>query len=162
MDRKTFIKTGSLATAGTILGAPYVLRANKKVDNTIRIGFIGTGLRGRNHVSNILDYEGVECPVICDIDPEAVKQTQKIFEEKGLESPKVYSEHERSYEEMLEKEDLDGVIMATDWKWHTPICIKAMEEGIYVGSEVSGAFSVEECWELVNTHQENGYSPYVP
>lgn len=156
MDRKTFIKTGSLVTAGSILGAPYVLRANKKVGKTVRIGFIGTGLRGRNHVNNILDHEAVECPVICDIDPEAVKKTQKIFEDKGLESPKVYSEHERSFEEMLEKEDLDGIIMATDWKWHTPICLKAMEEKVYVGAEVSGAFSVEECWELVNTHQKTG------
>lgn len=156
MDRKTFIKTGSLATAGTILGAPHVLRAGRSIDKTVRIGFIGTGLRGRNHVNNILDLEGVECPAFCDIDPEAVKMTKEIFKEKGLEIPRVYSEHERSFEEMLEQEDLDGVIMATNWKWHSPICLKAMEEGVYVGAEVSGAFSVDECWDLVNAHQETG------
>lgn len=155
MDRRTFVTQGTVAAVGTALGAPAFLK-RKSANSTIRIGFIGTGLRGRNHVNNILDTEGVECPSFCDIDPAAVELTNTIFEKKGKPKPTVYSSHEHSYLDMLEKEDLDGVIIATNWRWHSPICLAAMEAGVYVGTEVSGAFSVDECWDLVNTHQRTG------
>ena len=155
MDRRTFVKQSAIATSGIVLGAPSVLKERNSADK-VRIGFIGTGLRGRNHVNNILDHEGVECPAICDIDPHAIELTKAIFERKGKKAPKVYGEDEYSFKEMLEKEKLDGVIIATYWRWHTPMCIAAMEAGVYVGTEVSGAFSVDECWELVNTHQRTG------
>jgi predicted dehydrogenase len=156
MDRKTFVKTSTVATVGTVLGAPAVLKAKQRSSNTIRIGFIGTGLRGRNHVNNILATEGVECPAFCDIDPDAVDKTLAMFEEKNKPKPVVYSANEYSYQEMLAKEDLDGVIISTNWRWHTAMCIAAMEEGVYAGAEVSGAFSVDECWELVNCHERTG------
>ena len=156
MDRKTFVKTSSVATLGTVLGAPSILKANKTKNNTVRIGFIGTGLRGRNHVNNLLATEGVECPVICDIDPSAVEQTLAMFEEREKPKPKVYSENEWSFKEMLDKEDLDGVIISTYWKWHTAMSIAAMEAGVVVGVEVSGAFSIDECWNLVDAHERTG------
>ena len=156
MDRKTFVKTGSVATLGTVIGAPAILKAKPRSSNTVRIGFIGTGLRGRNHVNNILATEGVECPAFCDIDPDAVEKTLAMFEERGKPKPAVYSSNEYSYEEMLAREDLDGVIIATNWRWHTAMCIAAMEAKVYVGAEVSGAFSVDECWDLVNSHQRTG------
>lgn len=155
MDRKTFVTQSTLATVGTVLGAPSILR-RIKTNNSVRIGFVGTGLRGRNHVNNILDTEGVECPAFCDIDANAVELTNTIFDKKGITKPKVYTGNEHSYLEMFEKENLDAVIIATNWRWHTPICLAAMKAGIYVGTEVSGAFSVDECWDLVNTHQETG------
>lgn len=123
MDRKTFVKTSTVATVGTVLGAPAVLKAKQRSSNTIRIGFIGTGLRGRNHVNNILATEGVDCPAFCDIDPDAVDKTMAMFEEKNKPKPTVYSANEYSYQEMLAKEDLDGVIISTNWRWHTAMCI---------------------------------------
>ena len=156
MDRKTFVRNSTLATVGTVLGAPAILNAGTKIDNTIKIGFVGTGLRGRNHINNILRTEGVECPAICDIDPDAIERTKALFEEHGKPMPKVYGDHDEAFRDMFEKEKLDGVIVATNWRWHTPINLAAMEAGVYVGTEVSGAFSVDECWDLVNTHERTG------
>ncbi len=156
MDRKTFVKTTTLATSGLALGGPALLDLTNPLKETVRIGFVGTGLRGRNHVNNLLAYDGVVCPAICDIDPDAVERTKALFEKYGKKAPKVYGQHEYSFKEMMEEEDLDGVIVATNWKWHTEMCLTAMREGIYVGVEVSGAFSVDECWDLVNTHEETG------
>lgn len=156
MDRRTFVKQSGVATLGTVIGAPAFLKNRNRDDHNVRIGFIGTGLRGRNHVNNLLSTKGVDCPAFCDIDPDAVERTQAIFAEKGKPKPKVYSADEHSYLEMLEKEDLDAVIIATNWRWHTPMCLAAMEAGVYVGTEVSGAFSVDECWDLVNTHERTG------
>ena len=156
MDRKTFVKSSSVLTLGTVLGVPSLVKTNFSKNDIVRIGFIGTGLRGRNHVNNILSTEGVECPVICDIDTAAVKLTLAMYDEQGKSKPKVYSDNEWSFKEMLEKEDLDAVIISTYWKWHTAMSIAAMEAGVFVGVEVSGAFSVDECWDLVDAHERTG------
>ncbi len=155
INRRSFVKKTAAATA-IAASSPAILRAGFLPADEVRIGFIGTGLRGRNHVNNILDHEGVVCPAFCDIDPAAIAKTKELISSKGLKAPKVYTGGNLAYQEMLEKEELDGVIIATNWKWHTPMCLDAMKAGVYVGTEVSGAFSVDECWDLVNTHQETG------
>ena len=159
MDRKTIMKRSSLAGLAGVLGGGATTGAanastsgestsrtvKKGVNDHIQIGFIGTGLRGRNHVNNLLDHPKVQCVAICDIDPDAIDRASKIIEAKGQPKPTVYSDHERVYEDMLAKENLDAVVIATNWRWHTPISLAAMEAGVYVGVEVSGAFSVDEC-----------------
>jgi hypothetical protein len=170
MNRKTFMKKSSLAGLAGVLGGGATTGAanastsgkstsrtvKKGVNDHIQIGFIGTGLRGRNHVNNLLDHPKVQCVAICDIDPDAIDRASKIIEAKGQPKPTVYSDHERTYEDMLAKENLDAVVIATNWRWHTPMSLAAMEAGVYVGVEVSGAFSVDECWELVRTHERTG------
>jgi hypothetical protein len=59
-----------------------------------------------------------------------------------------------NYQEMLTRDDLDGVIVATSWTSHVEISLAAMRAGIYVASEVGGASSIQECWELVRTSEE--------
>lgn len=155
-SRRKFLQSTSILAAGTLTLPSFIKAGSLNSLSDVRIGFIGTGLRGRNHVNNILSYQGVHCPAICDIDPDAITKTKDIFRSKGKSMPEVYTGSEYAFLEMLEKEDLDGVIIATNWKWHTPMCLAAMRNGIYTGVEVSGAFSVDECWELVRTHQETG------
>ncbi|MDR9418114.1 Gfo/Idh/MocA family oxidoreductase [Gracilimonas sp.] len=154
--RRKFLKSASVLAAGSLTLPSFVNASSLKTVNDVRIGFIGTGLRGRNHVNNLLSYDGVTCPAICDIDPEAIIKTKEIFKTKEKPEPTVYTGDDYAFMDMLEKEDLDGVIIATNWKWHTPMCLAAMKSGIYTGVEVSGAFSIDECWELVRTHQETG------
>ena len=154
--RRKFLQSASVLAAGTFTLPSFARASSPGTGSDVRIGFIGTGLRGRNHVNNILSHEGVHCPAICDIDPDAITKTKEIFAGKGKKEPRVYGGSNHAYLEMLEKEDLDGVIIATNWKWHTPMCLAAMRSGVYTGVEVSGAFSVDECWELVRTHQQTG------
>ena len=61
---------------------------------------------------------------------------------------------------MLDKEKIDAVIIATPWEWHSQMAIAAMKAGIFTGVEVSGAFSLDECWELVNAHESTGTPLY--
>ncbi len=155
LDRRDFIKKSSALAATTAI-LPLTSKSATPPDKILKVGFIGTGLRGRNHLNNILDRPSVVCKAICDIDPDAIKASNELFEKKGLENPKAYGDHELSYKDMLKKEELDAVIISTNWSWHTPMCIDAMEAGVYVGTEVSGAFSLDECWDLVETHQRTG------
>ncbi len=153
MKRRTFIKTGSLATAAMMMPAISNAAVLKK---NARIGFIGVGLRGRNHLGNLLQRDDLDIPAICDIDPDAIDRSVKMIADKGLPKPMTYGKDEYAYLEMLEKEELDGVIIATPWLWHTKMSVASMKAGVYAGVEVSAANTLEECWDLVNTYESTG------
>ncbi len=130
--------------------------ASKSKDEGIRVGLIGAGARSREHVNNILALGG-HLIAVCDILDTALERTQKLIAEKGGKAPKIYTGHDRAFEEMLEKETLDAVIIASPWEWHVPMSVAAMKAGVpYVGVEVSAANTLEECWDLVNVSEQTG------
>ncbi len=152
MKRRDFIRSSVVAGMALSATPSYVFgsTAGKKV----KIGFIGVGGRGRNHLNNVLMRDDVEVPAICDIDPEAVQKALALVNKYGYPKPEVYSANEYSWQEMLGRDDLEGVIIATPWMWHTPMAVGAMKAGKYAGVEVSAANTLEECWDLVNTYEE--------
>ena len=54
------------------------------------------------------------------------------------------------------RDDLDAVITATPWKWHTPVAVAAMQAKKYAATEVPAAVTVDDCWQLVNTSEATG------
>ena len=50
---------------------------------------------------------------------------------------------------MCESEEVDLVFTATPWRWHVPVCLAAMENGKHAATEVPAAYTVEDCWRLV-------------
>ena len=50
--------------------------------------------------------------------------------------------------------DVDAVIICASWDMHVEMCIEAMKAGKYVGCEVGGAYSLRECWKLIETYEE--------
>lgn len=153
MKRRSFIKTGAAVTGAIV--SPIWLKA-ATFDKTARIGFIGVGLRGRNHLNNLLQREDVSIPAICDIDPKAIDASRELIDKYDFPSPAIYGENDFDYLNMLEKEALDGVIISTPWLWHTRMSVAAMKAGVYAGVEVSAANTLEECWDLVNTSEQTG------
>jgi hypothetical protein len=57
---------------------------------------------------------------------------------------------------MLHKEQLDAVIIATPWEWHSRMAVEAMKAGVYTGLEVPACITVDQAWDLVNTHEATG------
>jgi predicted dehydrogenase len=57
---------------------------------------------------------------------------------------------------MMDRDDLDAVIIATPWEWHAPMAVYAMKQNKYVGVEVPCAITMDECRELVKTSEETG------
>jgi hypothetical protein len=156
-NRRDFLKTAAIAGAG-LYAMPNIILAkgNRDINDTVSIAFIGVGNRGRSHVRNIAKREDVIIPAICDINPEAVSKTQKILEENGKKKAAVFTKSEYAYLDMLEREDIDAVVISTPWLWHTRMAVASMKAGKYTGLEVSAANTIEECWDLVNTHEETG------
>ena len=65
------------------------------------------------------------------------------------------------YKEVLQMPDVDAVIICASWDMHVEMCIEAMKAGKYVGCEVGGAYSLRECWKLIETYEETKSACYV-
>ncbi len=157
LDRRNFLKTASAAGLGLAI-SPGIAFGEDLSENQkqVSIAFIGVGGRGRSHLDFISKKKEVSVPAICDIDPNAVAKAQKILRDNGQDEAEVYSDNEYSYRKMLERDDFEGVLIATPWRWHAPMSVDGMKAGKYVGVEVPAAVSLEGCWDLVNTHEETG------
>lgn len=159
ISRRSLIKKGALVGAGTSLLGNHVLSAvlsREESDKPVRIAIVGTGGRGTSLLQVLLNMKGIEVPALCDINLENLENASTMCEKLGYNKPKGYSDDEYSWVKLLDDEKLDAVIIATPWKWHTPIAVYAMKRGVYPGIEVPAALTVEECWELVNTSEDTG------
>ncbi|MCP5115436.1 MAG: Gfo/Idh/MocA family oxidoreductase, partial [bacterium] len=100
--------------------------------------------------------EGVEIPALCDIDESRLARAQDLVQTAGQAKPEGYSRGDTDFLRLCDRDDLDLVINATPWQWHTPIAVAAMKAGKHAATEVPAAQTVEECWELVETSEKTG------
>jgi predicted dehydrogenase len=133
-----------------------LLAASGERPSPVRVGFIGVGGRGTGLLKTILKVDEVRIPAICDLLEKNLARAQGLVSKGGQDRPEGYSKGPDDFKRMLERDDLDAVIIATPWRWHIPMSVAAMHAGKYAGCEVGPASSVEECWNLVNTHKQTG------
>ena len=161
ITRRDFIKANAAATLGLAAKARgFRLDNTRQPDQSIRVGVIGTGNRGRSLLGLLLKLEGVKVPALCDIQTPHLELAQDMVVKAGQTKPEGYGEDEYHYRKMLERDDLDAVIIASYWEWHAPMAVDTMKAGKYAGSEVPAAYTLEECWDLVNTYEETKV-PYM-
>ena len=134
-----------LCSGGLMQG--YAAPALKKV----RVGCVGLGMRGPGAVHRLAAIPGVEVVALCDIHQDRVDAQQKWLRDNGKPPAREYVGPE-AYKAMCES-DLDAVYNATSWDMHVPIALYAMEHGKHAFVEVPSAFTVEECWALVETSE---------
>ncbi len=168
LDRRTAIKLGALGAAATLLpgcqsataggrprtprpGAAPLAPFSAPPIETVRIGFVGIGGMGSVHVRNLLEIEGVELGALCDIRPAHAERARDWVVEAGGRPPTLYTRGETDFVRMCETEELDLVYTATPWRWHVPVCVAAMENDAHAATEVPAAYTLEDCWRLVET-----------
>lgn len=121
---------------------------SKKV---LSIGMIGLGGRGYGHLEYILKYQPeVKIVGVCDLYEDRAERARDLVIEQRGETPLCTTDSD----EILNIPGLDGVVIATSWKDHVPLCIAAMKKGIRPGTEVAGAYSIDQLWQLVHTYEE--------
>jgi predicted dehydrogenase len=152
-NRRDFLKKTALASAGLSLAPSVLFGNNSTADQKLRVALIGVGLRGINHLSNLLLRKDIAVTAICDIDPDRIKIAQEHIQKAGAKKAKVFGKNEDDYLNLLAEKNIDAVIISTPWLWHTRMAVDSMEAGKYTGLEVSAANTLEECWDLVNTHE---------
>lgn len=119
--------------------------------DTVRVGFVGLGMRGREAVKRFTHIPGAEISALCDIEPEKVETSVADVVNAGFAAPDAYSGEADSWKALCDDPDIDLVYIATDWLTHTPIAKYAMEQGKHVAIEVPAALDLDEIWDLINT-----------
>ena len=117
---------------------------------TVKVGFVGLGMRGPSAVDRFLHIDGIEITALCDLYPEKVEGVQKMLERNGFPAAAGYSGPD-GWKELCDRDDIDLVYLATPWQVHVEMAVYAMEHGKHVAIEVPAATDVEGCWQLVNT-----------
>jgi predicted dehydrogenase len=155
INRKEFLKkTTALGLGATIF--PRFRETQNKEKDMVRLGFIGTGLRGQWLLDLASKRDDVSIPAICDIDDLMIDRTLKILKRNKKSAPEIYKSGDEDYLNLVQRDDLDAVIIATPWEWHHPMAVAAMKAGKHVGLEVPAAITVEDCWDLVNVSEQTG------
>lgn len=153
-ERRAFLK-GSVAI-GTAMALGPVLAQNETAPGPVRLGVIGVGGRGTGLLQTALQFPGVEVRAVCDIVPARAEQAGRIAAQKDGPQPEAYVRDEWAWKDLVARDDLDAVLIATPWEWHAPMAVAAMRAGKIPGVEVPAATTLEECWDLVRTSEQTG------
>jgi hypothetical protein len=158
MDRREFVKNTAIGITGfTILPSGMLFAKNA---DKVRLGYIGVGLRGRNHVGEGLLRNDVEIVAICDIQESSLKYCREQFIKAKKKLPVEYTGGLSAYKKLLERKDIDAVIIATPWEFHKEQAIDAMRNGKYVGCEVIAGVTEQDHWDILKVYEETKV-PYM-
>jgi len=136
--RRTFMKSSIAVSSAALLPA-------QSPNDTVRVAFIGVGNRGSYLLKTMLKVPGVKIVAICDIDPEALKNAVDAATAAG-NTPEPYAE----FRKMLDRKDIDAVVIATPVDLHKEMAIAALEVGKNVYCEKPMALDPEQCRMVTN------------
>ncbi len=134
---------------GTMIGVKFEPR------DVVRIGMVGVGLRGTDVLGEFLAIDKVRINAVCDVVKEKCQRAAQMVEKAGQQTPAIYSNGERDFERLSVRDDLDFIYIATPWEWHVPQALAALNAGKHAGTEVPAAYTIEDCWSLVDASERN-------
>jgi hypothetical protein len=146
------LKAGATAATGPMSNQSDVVRPSANHMRHVRIGCVGVGGRGARVLEILLGVEGVEIPAICDINIAAAAEAQELMVRSGRAKPELYTRGEDAYRQLMERNDLDAVVIATPWELHALMAVCAMSVGKYAVLEVPCA-----CWMDINCGNRSDY-----
>ena len=136
------------STQKTMIGARFEPR------DVVRLGIVGVGLRGTDVLGEFLAIDKVVVNAVCDVVKEKCERAARLVEKAGQKTPAIYADGERAFEKLSSRDDLDFIYIATPWEWHVPQVLAALKAGKHVGSEVPVAYTIEDCWKIVDASEK--------
>ncbi len=154
-DTKTHWDKGTLVVESPTRpeGQQHVIGLKAPALKTVRVAFVGLGMRGPGAVTRFTHIPGVEVVALCDYEKERAEKCQKSLRKAGLAPAAIYW-GEKGYEELCKRPDIDLVYVATDWDHHFPVAKCALENGKHTAIEVPSAMNLQQCWELINLSEK--------
>jgi predicted dehydrogenase len=150
LGRRTFLKVLSGTPALAALGASALLKGPVR-GGPVRIGFIGVGAQGRVLLgANDPAYGTVKA--LCDVNPGQLQKADAVLAQNNQPPARHYTD----WKQMLEKEDLEGVVMAVPLWMHAPIAIGCLEAGKHVLCEKMMAWDTEQCEKMRQAAAKTG------
>jgi predicted dehydrogenase len=137
-NRRSFIKTTALGLAALpTLAAP---------SDKIQFGFIGVGGQGTGRLNEFMRHPDVVAAAVCDLDESHLARAAAAVEKTQGHKPETYHD----FRKLLERKDLDAVMIATPDHWHAMPVIAACQAGRDVFVEKPLAYSIGEGRAMVN------------
>ncbi len=158
LNRRRFLKTS--VQAGVFLAAPHVIPStvlgkggSVPPSERIKLGGIGIGGRGRRVLGNFLQEPDLQCVAICDVRGDrrkrAKNQVDACYGNKDCTS---YID----FRELLARDDIDAVLIATGANWHPTISSMAAKAGIDVYCEKPCTRNISESLALADVIRRTG------
>ncbi|MBI1842450.1 MAG: Gfo/Idh/MocA family oxidoreductase [Verrucomicrobia bacterium] len=148
LSRRRFIQTSSAAAGAIGLSALQQTRAAGANDR-IRIGVIGVGGMGTGHVHSLVGKsakENIEVVAVSDVYQRRVNRAREVCKGEGY----------LDYRRLLDRKDIDAVLIATPDHWHGKISIETMESGKHVYCEKPMTHTVEQAIQVRNAVRRLG------
>jgi len=153
MTRRDFVRLGAGSVAAGIAGkagilSPAFLRAAPMAaSDTVRFGIIGTGTQGCDLLRNSLSVPGIECIAAADV-YDTRHESAKAILQKNIDTT-------RDYRRLLDRKDIDAVIVATPDHWHRRLVVEAAQAGKDVYCEKPMSHTAEDGFAMVDAVQKN-------
>ena len=145
VNRRTFTKAGTATALGwTAISASRAYGANDR----IRLGFIGVGTRGGQLITSFLRHDDVEPVAVCDVH----KPTLESARGRVGGRADIYGD----FRHVLERKDVDAVVVATPDHWHAIMTIDACKAGKDVFVEKPLSKTVYEGRKMVEAARRHG------
>ena len=143
MDRRAFLAAGGVCAAALgARGAPV------DAADRLRVGFIGVGNRGSQLLRSFLKLRQVEVAALCDVDARILEAAAKLVPG----TPRL----ERDFRAVLDRADIDAVVISTPDHWHAIQCILACAAGKDVYIEKPLSMTVREGRAMVDAARRHG------
>lgn len=156
--RREFVRDSVLSTAS--LALPWIVPARAlgkdgavAPSEKITLGVIGFGPRCKYVLEGMLTHSDVQCVAIADVQASHRKAGKKFIDDHHGNSDCVLF---RDFRELLDRKDIDAVLIATGDRWHAPASILAADAGKDVYSEKPCGITIADCQELADTMERSG------
>jgi len=143
VSRRNFLRQSSVFAAGLPLAGGLVLSPLPRAaaaSEKVRVALIGSGGMGRGDLATFFLNPEVDCPVVCDVDDKQLAEAVKLVKEKRDATPETVKDFRR----VLERKDVDAVVVATPDHWHALPTVMACQAGKDVYVEKPLALTIAE------------------
>mgnify|MGYP003309054197 CR=1 FL=1 len=113
---------------------------------------VGYGHRAPGMLGLLLEMPDVNIVGVSDLYEDRLQAAVDACVKAGRPAPAASTD----YGSLLEIKNLDAVFTPSSWTSHGNVCLDAMRAGAYAATEVGGATSLKQCWDLVETSERTG------
>ena len=158
LTRRKFLKTAAIGAVGVAVFPQFVAscQSNKKSDGIIRLGFIGLGQQAMYLLNGFMGMADVEVVAGCDV--YGIKRERflrRVNDYYTQQEKRVSVEVYENYKDLIARDDIDAVVIATPDHWHAFIAIAACNAKKNVYLEKPLTFTIREGQELVKAVRKN-------
>lgn len=146
----TSVAPSLLASAREVqfLKSPFYEKKNYGPNDQVNIAVIGMGIMGFDNALWILQVPGVKLVAVCDLYAGRLERAKEVYGKDLFVT--------KNYKEILDRKDVDAVIIATSDHWHDRISIEAMNKGKHVYCEKPMVHQLEEGVAVIETQKKTG------